>query len=195
MMKRAFDIAVSVPALVLLSPILAVLAIAVRLDSPGPSFYKACRVGRFGREFMLYKFRTMVTDADQHGPGITLAQDARVTRIGRMLRRTKLDELPQFFNVLKGNMSLVGPRPEDAYYVAMYTPAQRAILNVRPGITSLASVRYRHEDDLLVGPNWETTYIQQVMPAKIAIDLEYLEKATPLTDLRLLFQTALALFK
>ena len=130
-------------------------------------------------------------DADKQGPGITTGGDQRVTRLGAFLRRTKLDELPQLWNVLKGEMSLVGPRPEDPRYVALYTPEQRAILRVRPGITSAASLTYRHEEQVLAGPDWEEIYCTKVMPTKIAIDLAYLARRTLWTDLKLIFQTIL----
>jgi lipopolysaccharide/colanic/teichoic acid biosynthesis glycosyltransferase len=153
------------------------------------------RVGRHGVPFKLYKFRSMVVNADKIGAGITTAHDPRITPIGRFLRRTKLDELPQLINVLRGEMSLVGPRPEDPRYVALYTEEQRRVLRARPGMTSLASVRYRNEQALLSGDDWETRYIQQIMPDKLAIDLQYIERATLLSDLGVLWQTFLALFR
>ncbi|MEW6580001.1 MAG: sugar transferase, partial [Chloroflexota bacterium] len=169
MLKRPFDLLASAIGLVFLSPLFALIALLIRLSSPGPIFYRARRVGRCGREFTLYKFRSMVANADRQGPGITTAGDPRVTPIGRVLRRTKLDELPQLWNVLRGDMSLVGPRPEDPRYVALYTPEQRRVLDVRPGITSLASIEYRHEEAVLRGPDWEQRYIREVMPAKLTI--------------------------
>jgi lipopolysaccharide/colanic/teichoic acid biosynthesis glycosyltransferase len=195
MMKRAFDFTASAVGLIVLSPIMALIALAIRLDSPGPIFYRATRVGLGGRPFTLYKFRSMVVNADKIGPGITSSNDARITCIGRILRRTKLDELPQLFNVLWGDMSLVGPRPEDPRYVALYTPQQRQVLNVPPGITSLASVRYRNEEAILKGENWEMRYVQVVMPSKLTIDLDYVENATLLQDLYILWRTLLALFR
>lgn len=195
MLKRLFDLLASAMGLVLLSPLLALIAIAIRLTSPGPIFYRARRVGRGGREFTLYKFRSMVADADRHGPGITAAGDPRVTPVGRVLRRTKLDELPQLWNVLRGDMTLVGPRPEDPRYVALYTPEQRRVLDVRPGITSLASLEYRNEESILRGPDWEQRYVQEVMPAKLAIDLRYVQRATLFSDLVIILRTLLALFR
>lgn len=190
---RFFDVTAAGIGLLLLSPVWLLLVVLIRLDSKGPAFYRAARVGREGKLFRLYKFRSMVVDADQQGPGITSAADRRVTRIGVFLRRSKLDELPQLWNVLKGEMSLVGPRPEDPRYVALYTPAQRAVLQARPGITSAASLTYRHEERLLSGPDWETIYRQDVMPSKLAIDLAYLQTRTVWTDLRLIVQTILAI--
>jgi len=195
MLKRIFDLLASALGLIILSPIFALIALLIRLTSPGPVFYRARRVGQGGREFTLYKFRSMVADADRRGPGITAAGDPRVTSIGRVLRRTKLDELPQLWNVLRGDMSLVGPRPEDPRYVALYTPEQRRVLDVRPGITSLASIEYRNEEAVLHGPDWEQHYIHEVMPAKLAIDLRYVQRATLFTDLLIILRTLLALFR
>lgn len=195
MLKRTFDLLASALGLIILSPIFALIALLIRLTSPGPVFYRARRVGQGGREFTLYKFRSMVADADRRGPGITAAGDSRVTPVGRVLRRTKLDELPQLWNVLRGDMSLVGPRPEDPRYVALYTPEQRRVLDVRPGITSLASIEYRNEEAVLHGPDWEQHYIHEVMPAKLAIDLRYVQRATLFTDLLIILRTLLALFR
>lgn len=193
--QRLFDIVAAGAGLLLFSPLLLVVALWVKLDSPGPVFYRALRVGRGGIPFRLFKFRSMVADADRRGPGITTSGDNRVTRSGRWLRRTKVDELPQLLNVLCGEMSLVGPRPEDPRYVAHYTPEQRQILAYRPGITSAASLAYRHEETLLTGPNWEKLYLQQVMPAKLAVDLEYMAQRSLYTDLQLILRTVLSMAK
>lgn len=195
MLKRAFDVLASGAGLIVLSPVLVALALLVKFGSPGPVFYRANRVGLHGQPFQLFKFRSMVVGADKKGPAVTGAGDSRVTPIGKFLRRTKLDELPQLLNVLRGEMSVVGPRPEDPRYVAHYTPEQRAVLNVRPGITSPASVAYRNEEAILTGQDWETTYIQQVMPAKLVIDLEYAHNPSLLRDFQIIFQTLLALFR
>jgi lipopolysaccharide/colanic/teichoic acid biosynthesis glycosyltransferase len=192
MLKRGFDVVASGVGLVVLSPLFFVITIAVRLNSRGPVFYRARRVGRYGNQFLLYKFRSMITDADQIGPGITSAQDNRITSVGRFLRRTKLDELPQLINVVRGEMSLVGPRPEDPRYVELYTPEQREILRYRPGITSMASFKYRNEEQLLSGDDWERTYVGQVMPAKLAIDLEYARRANLFTDIWLILRTIIS---
>lgn len=193
--KRPFDIIISIIGLILLMPLFIVILGLIKLTSPGPIFYRALRVGQTGKPFRLYKFRTMVANADQQGPSITRKADSRITPIGHLLRRTKLDELPQLFNVLKGDMSLVGPRPEDPRYVALYTPEQRQVLQVRPGITSAASLTYRHEEQMLAGENWETVYRRKVMPAKLAIDLHYLTKRTLATDCILILYTLAAMFK
>jgi lipopolysaccharide/colanic/teichoic acid biosynthesis glycosyltransferase len=171
------------------------VALLIKLDTPGPVFYRARRIGRGGRPFELLKFRSMVTGAGQLGPGLTIAGDGRITRSGRWLRQTKVDELPQLFNVLKGEMSLVGPRPEDPRYVALYSAEQRRVLAVRPGITSPASIRYRGEEALLAGADWEQTYTGRIMPDKLQRELAYLARRTLWSDLAVLWQTALALFK
>lgn len=195
MAKRLFDLFTSLAGLVLLSPVFALIAIVIELDLPGPVFFRGQRVGRDGRLFGLYKFRSMVIEAPQKGPGITAAGDPRITCVGRVLRRTKLDELPQLINVVRGEMSLVGPRPEDPRYVALYTPEQRRVLSVRPGITSMASVKYRHEEAILSQSSLDDVYINKVMPEKLAIDLAYLDRRTFWRDLGVLALTFLALFR
>jgi len=137
----------------------------------------------------------MVDNASQQGPRITHKGDTRITRIGQFIRKYKIDELPQFINVLKGEMSIVGPRPEDPAYVALYSPEQLEVLSVKPGITSLASIKYHHEEQILVGENWETIYSNKVMPEKIKIDLEYIKQRSLLTDLYIIFETFFAIFK
>ncbi len=191
---RLLDVVASGLGLVLLSPLFVLVALAIRLDTPGPVYYRAQRVGKDGKPFRLYKFRSMVANADRRGPGITATGDTRVTRVGRFLRRTKIDELPQLINVLRGDMSLVGPRPEDPRYVVLYTQEQRRVLSVRPGITSAASLAYRHEEQLLAGADWETTYRNRVLPDKLAIDLAYLDRRTVVSDLKLIFRTIAAVF-
>lgn len=195
MFKRVFDLIVSVWALVVLWPVMLLVAWLIKRDSPGPALYRARRVGRGGTEFTLYKFRTMHTGADKAGPGITTASDRRITQVGHFLRKTKLDELPQLLNILRGDMSIVGPRPEDPRYVAHYTPEQRRVLEMRPGLTSPASIAYRHESELLKGDDWEQQYIEEIMPAKLALDLDYVRKASVVRDIQIIFQTATALFR
>lgn len=191
LIKRALDIIVSFIGLVLLAPFLALLAAAVMLDSPGPPFYPARRVGRHGSEFRMLKFRTMRAHADQLGPGITTAGDTRITRVGGLLRRTKLDELPQLWNVLLGQMSLVGPRPEDPRYVAFYTPEQRRVLAERPGITGLAAIYYRREESSLGGDGWEHVYITEFLPHKLALDLGYCQHPSLCADGLIILATIL----
>lgn len=176
--------------LIVLSPLFVVLAIWIKADSKGPVFYRQVRVGRHNRDFRLYKFRSMRPDSDKKGLITVGGHDPRVTRSGYYIRKYKLDELPQLINVFLGDMSLVGPRPEVRKYVDMYTPEQMRVLDVRPGITSLASIRYRNENDILAkASDPDRAYVTQVMPDKIAIDLEYVPKASLLTDIRLIFMT------
>ena len=189
MTKRLFDAVAAGAGLALLSPVLLGIALAVRTHDGGPVLYRARRVGKDGQEFQLLKFRTMTPNADGTGPAVTRQGDVRVTRLGRFLRRTKLDELPQLLNVLQGDMSLVGPRPEDPRYVALYTPEQRQVLSVRPGITSAASLEYRHEEQLISGPDAERTYLEHVLPDKLAIDLAYVRNRSFWSDLQLIART------
>ena len=182
-LKRLLDIASAGVGLLALSPLLLVIAVLIKRHDGGPVLYQATRIGLNGQPFRLYKFRSMRVDADKQGPGITVSGDDRVTPIGRLLRRTKLDELPQLINVLTGDMSLVGPRPEDARYVARYTEAQRQVLGVRPGITGAASLAFRHEEDMLQGADWERVYLQEVMPAKLQLELEYLCRRSVWSDM------------
>jgi len=196
MLKRAFDIVLALPLLIVLAPSFVVIAAFVRLDSPGPVFHRARRAGRGGQPFTLYKFRTMVVNAANVGPGITRGNDPRVTRVGRVLRRTKIDELPQLVNVLKGEMSMVGPRPEDPRYVVNYTPEQRRLLSVRPGIASPASIKYRHEEEILAaaGGDLDEAYRTTILPDKLRIDLEYVGRQSLLLDLAVLVRVAVSLF-
>lgn len=195
MVKRLFDLFASLVGLVLLFPLFVAVAIAIKLGSPGPVFFRGQRVGRGGHLFSIYKFRSMMAGAAQRGPGITAAGDARITCVGKVLRRAKLDELPQLLNVVRGEMSLVGPRPEDPRYVALYTSEQRRVLDVRPGITSLASINYRNEETILSQSDRDNVYVSRVMPDKLAIELVYLDKQTFWRDLGVLASTFLALFR
>jgi lipopolysaccharide/colanic/teichoic acid biosynthesis glycosyltransferase len=181
--------------LILLTPIFGIIAALVKLQDRGPVFYRAQRVGKDGELFSLYKFRTMIVNADRMGPGVTTNGDTRTTRIGRYLRRAKLDELPQLINVLSGDMSLVGPRPEDPRYVALYTNEQRKVLSVRPGITSAASIIYRYEEQLLQGSDPEAVYRYVILPSKLKTDLEYISRRNLWTDIKLIFMTAAAVMK
>lgn len=189
-MKRLFDIVASGLGLIALSPLFAVLAVWIKADSRGPVFYRQTRVGRGNRDFRLFKFRSMRPDADRLGLITVGGRDPRVTRSGYYIRKWKLDELPQLINVFRGEMSLVGPRPEVRKYVDMYTPEQLRVLSVRPGITSLASIRYRNENDILAAADDpDRCYIEQVMPDKLAIDLEYVDRATLSNDIKLILAT------
>lgn len=194
--KRAMDIVLSACALVVLWPLLLLIALAIWIDDPGPVFYRQVRVGRNGKTFRIFKFRSMVMDADKKGLAITVGRDSRITRVGAVLRKTKLDELAQLLNVLLGQMSFVGPRPEVPKYVELYTPYQRQVLLVRPGITDYASIAYRNENDLLAGaPNPEAMYIEQIMPDKIELNMKYLREISPLADIRLILKTIVAVIK
>jgi lipopolysaccharide/colanic/teichoic acid biosynthesis glycosyltransferase len=193
--QRSLDLLGASLGLMLLFPLLVVVALAIRASDGGPVLHRARRIGRHGAYFELFKFRTMVPNAARHGPAITVGGDRRVTPLGRWLRRTKIDELPQLLNVLRGEMSLVGPRPEDSRYVAQYQPEQRRVLDYRPGMTSAASLDYRHEEQLLVGPNWEQVYREQVMPAKLALDLAYMAQRSVFTDITLIVRTIFVLLK
>ena len=194
--KRAMDIVLSACALAVLWPLLLLIALAIWIDDPGPVFYRQVRVGRNGKTFRIFKFRSMVMDADKKGLAITVGRDSRITRVGAVLRKTKLDELAQLLNVILGQMSFVGPRPEVPKYVELYTPYQRQVLLVRPGITDYASIAYRNENDLLAGaPNPEAMYIEQIMPDKIELNMKYLREISPLADIRLILKTIVAVIK
>ncbi|WP_257313155.1 sugar transferase [Geothrix fuzhouensis] len=177
-MTRLFDFLGALLGLVLLSPGLLLIAAIIKLADRGPVFYRQVRVGREGRLFRIWKFRTMVVGADRIGRSLTVGGDPRVTRVGAYLRRWKLDELPQLLNVVTGEMGFVGPRPEVPRYVALYTETQRRVLDLRPGITDLASIAYRNESDLLDGhEDPEAHYIRTILPDKIRINLDYAAKA------------------
>lgn len=186
--KRLFDMVCAALGLLVLSPVLLVCALLVGLTSPGGVLFRQERVGKDGVPFTIYKFRSM--RKDNAGLKISTSGDSRITPVGRVLRKAKLDELPQLWNVLKGDMSFVGPRPEVREYTDLYTPEQRQVLLVRPGITGLASIRYRNENDLLsasADPN--RTYIEEVMPAKLVLDLEYIPRACVSYDIKLILET------
>ncbi len=192
--KRAFDILCSFLGLTVLSPVLLVVSVLVAVTSPGGVFFCQERVGKDGKPFRIFKFRSM--RKDNAGLKITTGNDSRITPVGRFLRKSKIDELPQLINVLVGDMSFVGPRPEVADYVNLYTPYQRQVLLVRPGITGLASIRFRNENDLLTAsddPN--RTYVEQIMPRKIDLDLEYIPHASVFYDIKLIFQTFAVVIK
>ena len=192
--KRLFDTVVSIAVLVLLLPLLLFIAFAVRVTSAGPVFFTGVRIGRGAKPFRMLKFRSMVKNAEKFGYSVTAGDDPRITRIGRLLRRTKLDELPALVNVLKGDMSLVGPRPETPPWIHLYTPEERRVLSVRPGITSLASIQYRHEEKLLAGKEIKEAY-PPVMRDKLRIELDYLRRRSFFSDLKVLAMTFMAIFQ
>jgi lipopolysaccharide/colanic/teichoic acid biosynthesis glycosyltransferase len=195
MAKRVFDLALSALLLLLLSPLLLALAAWIKLDSPGPVFFRQERVGRHGRFFRIHKLRTMVADAPARGPALTVGADARITRAGAFLRRTRLDELPQFIDVLRGDMSLVGPRPEVPRYVAFYPPGLRErALAVRPGITDPSSLAWLDEAALLAAAaDPEREYTQRILPAKLQAAVDYADRATLASDMGVLWRTLLKL--
>ncbi|MDW8107250.1 MAG: sugar transferase [Armatimonadota bacterium] len=195
--KRVLDFTVAAVGLAVCAPLFLLIALLIRLDSPGGVFFAHERVGRYGRRFKVLKFRTMVKDAPRLGGAITAGGDPRITRVGKVLRQTKLDELPQLWNVLKGEMSLVGPRPEVEKYVQLWDPALREIvLSVRPGITGLTQIRYRHEEHLLASqPDPEGYYREVLLPLKLGSDAEYVKRRSLHLDLWILGRTIAALFE
>jgi lipopolysaccharide/colanic/teichoic acid biosynthesis glycosyltransferase len=194
MMKRIFDVTAAVLGLLLFSPLMVLIAIIIKRDSPGPIFFRQERMGKGFRPFLIYKFRTMVQDAPSRGGLLTLDRDPRITRAGRFLRKTKIDELPQLINVLKGEMSLVGPRPEVRHYTEVFRQDYEAILKVRPGITDLASIKYRDEVEVLgKSSNVEEEYVRRVLPDKIRLAKEYCEESSLFFDLILILRTFIRL--
>lgn len=194
-MKRAFDIVISVVVLIVLSPLLLLLALAVLVTMGWPIFYRQTRIGKDSKAFKIIKFRTMVNRADKMGLPITTGKDPRVTPVGRFLRGTKLDELPQFLNVLWGPMSLVGPRPEVPKYVRMYSRKQMRVLSVKPGLTDPATIAFRNEESILARyDDPEKAYIEEIMPDKLKLNLAYIEKASFFGDLAILYKTFVKLF-
>jgi len=194
--KRLFDVSVSLLALALLSPLLLVIALLIKLDSPGPVFFRQQRLGLGARPFGIYKFRTMRAGAPSQGPRITVKGDPRVTRLGRVLRRFDLDELPTLFNVLKGDMTFVGPRPEVPEYLPYYSEEQKQVFTVRPGLTDPGTLAFRNEATMLVGENAERVYAHEILPRKLALNLEYIKKQSLLSDAAIIVRTlSAALFQ
>ncbi|MBQ7328445.1 MAG: sugar transferase [Oscillospiraceae bacterium] len=192
-LKRIFDIFVSAVMLIILAPVFLVLAVAIRLDSPGPVFFRQERVTQYGKHFHIFKFRSMVDKADQQGSQVTVVNDKRITRMGKLIRKCRLDELCQLIDVFRGTMTFVGTRPEVPKYVAAYTPEMRATLLLPAGVTSLASIMYKDEDELLAGAeDVEKTYTQQVLPDKMRYNLEAIEKFSFFGDIKLMFMTVFA---
>lgn len=196
MIKRGFDILFSILGLVILSPIFIILAIAIILDSKGGVFYLQSRVGKNNHDFNLIKFRSMKINADKDGLLTVGDNDSRITNIGAFIRKYKLDELPQLFNVLMDDMSLVGPRPEVRKYVDLYTKEQLMVLKVKPGITDYASLEYFKENEILAkSNNFEKTYIEEVMPHKLELNKKYIENPSLIHDIKLIFKTLLRIIK
>ena len=189
-MKRFFDIIASLTGIIILTPFFILIFLAVVIGSGFPVFYMQTRVGKDGEDFKVFKFRTMFMDSDKKGLLTVGGHDKRITSVGYFLRKYKLDELPQLFNVLSGHMSLVGPRPEVRKFVEMYNEEQKKVLSVRPGITDYASLEYINENDLLAkSDNPEQTYIKEVMPAKLRLNLKYIKEAGLVTDIKVIFKT------
>ena len=190
MLKRVFDILFATVLLLLLFPLLTLFALAVSFSSPGGAFFRQVRVGKEGRPFRLLKFRTMRPGSEAQGQLTIGGRDPRITGVGYFLRKTKLDELPQLWNVLIGDMSVVGPRPEVPKYVAVYSFEQRAVLSVRPGITGMASINYIDENEMLArSADPERSYIEEIMPAKLTLDLKYVKERSFGLDLRIILAT------
>jgi lipopolysaccharide/colanic/teichoic acid biosynthesis glycosyltransferase len=196
MLKRAFDFLSSLIGLILVSPILVTIAILIKKEDGGPVFYRGVRVGRFGKLFRIFKFRTMVLNAEKLGGPSTADDDPRITKMGEFIRKFKLDELPQLMNVLKGEMSIVGPRPEVQMYVDMFTDEEKAILSVRPGITDWASIWNPDEGAILAGsPDPEKTYMERIRPEKIRLQLKYVKERSFWNDLKIIAQTIITIVK
>ena len=189
MLKRIFDITLSLFGLIILLPFMLIVAILIKIDSKGPVFFKQSRVTKNGKEFKIFKYRTMRVGSDKYSQ-ITVGKDGRITKIGSFLRKYKLDEIPQLINVLIGNMSLVGPRPEVPKYVALYTDEQKKILKVKAGITDYASIEFSNENDLLASEeDPEKAYIEKIMPKKIELNKKYLSEISILTDIKIILLT------
>ena len=195
MLKRIFDITLSLFGLIILLPFMLIIAILIKIDSKGPVFFKQIRVTKNGKEFKIFKYRTMRVGSDKYSQ-ITVGKDGRITKIGSFLRKYKLDEIPQLINVLIGDMSLVGPRPEVPKYVALYTDEQKEILKVRAGITDYASIEFSDENDLLASEEEpEKAYIEKIMPKKIELNKKYLSEISVLTDVRIILLTIKKILK
>jgi lipopolysaccharide/colanic/teichoic acid biosynthesis glycosyltransferase len=196
MLKRAFDFLSSLIGLILVSPVLVTIAILIKREDGGPVFYRGVRVGRFGKLFRIYKFRTMVLNAEKLGGPSTADDDPRITKMGRFVRKFKLDELPQLINVLRGEMSIVGPRPEVQMYVDMFKEEEKAILSVRPGITDWASIWNPDEGAILAGsPDPEKTYMEKIRPEKIRLQLKYVRERSLWSDLEIIVQTLITIVR
>lgn len=194
-LKRAFDLILSFAFLLLALPFTLAIALAIKVDTPGPVLFRGVRVGRNGIEFEILKFRTMVDRPSLVGLAITGGKDPRITHIGQFLRNYKLDEIPQLMNVIRGEMSLVGPRPEDPIFVSTYTEKQRAVLTVRPGIASPAAIKFRHEESFLADVlpyKIDQVYLEEILPEKLSLDLEYIDNNSILTDIKIMIQAVLA---
>lgn len=194
-LKRAFDLCFTLVSAVVLFPLACIVGLLIFIDASGVTFYRSERIGKGGKHFILYKFRTMVPEAHVLGPALTHRGDPRITWVGHFLRNTKFDEFPQVINVLKGEMSIVGPRPESPEYVALYSRQQREVLRVKPGFTSLAQIVYRNEESVLPQQDAESFYVNEVLPRKLALDLYYVQNWSLLLDIKVFILGVLALLK
>lgn len=197
MAKHLFDLVFASLGLILCSPLFLVLAVAIKMESKGPVFYRGVRVGRGGRSFRIFKFRSMVSDAEKLGAASTHEQDSRVTRCGRMVRRFKLDEIAQLLNVIKGDMSLVGPRPEVQKFVDLYTEDEKVILTVRPGITDWASIKFHNEGEIIAASgiaDADEAYAKLIRPEKLRLQMKYVRERTIMIDIKILLCTIIAVF-
>ena len=195
-LKRILDVILSGLGLMILSPIFLIIGILIKLDSKGSVFFKQVRVGIYGNEFEIYKFRTMVNDAEKKGRQITVGKDNRITKVGNFIRKYKLDELPQLINVFKGEMSLVGPRPEVPRYVELYDEEQEQILLVKPGITDYSSIEFRNENEILgESSNPDKEYIENIMPCKINLNMKYINEISLITDIKIILKTIMCIIK
>lgn len=193
LLKRVFDVAVSAVMLLILSPLFLLLAIAIKLDSPGPVFYRQVRVTQYGETFRIFKFRSMVSNADKIGTQVTVGNDSRITRVGKLVRKCRLDEICQLIDIFRGTMTFVGTRPEVPKYVEEYTPEMMATLLLPAGVTSLASICYKDEDELLNGAeNVDKTYVEQVLPGKMKYNLDAIKKFSFFGDIKVMFMTVFA---
>ena len=193
LLKRVFDVAVSAVMLLILSPLFLLLAIAIKLDSPGPVFYRQVRVTQYGETFRIFKFRSMVSNADKIGTQVTVGNDSRITRVGKLVRKCRLDEICQLIDIFRGAMTFVGTRPEVPKYVAEYTPEMMATLLLPAGVTSLASICYKDEDELLNGAeNVDKTYVDEVLPGKMKYNLDAIRKFSFFGDIKVMFMTVFA---
>jgi lipopolysaccharide/colanic/teichoic acid biosynthesis glycosyltransferase len=196
MLKRSFDILLSLFGLILLSPVLIFLGLLIKGEDGGPVFYRGMRVGRYGKPFKIFKFRTMAVNAEEIGGSSTANDDPRITRVGKLLRKYKLDELPQLINVLKSEMSIVGPRPQVQWAVDLYTLEEKQILSVLPGITDYASLKFPNEGEILRGSkDPDRDYMEKIHPEKMHLSLEYVKNRSMWIDVKIIFKTIKALFE
>ncbi|KDR94621.1 Sugar transferase involved in LPS biosynthesis (colanic, teichoic acid) [Peptoclostridium litorale DSM 5388] len=195
-LKRLLDILLCTMGIIFFAPLMALVAVSIKLDSRGPVLFKQERVGINGRHFLIYKFRTMAHKSGAGGLQITAGEDKRITRLGKYIRKYKMDELPQLFNVLRGEMSIVGPRPEVPKYVGMYDDSQRSVLSVKPGITDYASIEFKTESELLgKSADPEKTYVEEIMPKKLELNMRYIEEMSVYTDVMIIFKTVVEILK